>query len=345
MYGDHYNAWRRRMIDYPLAMAFLVSLLVHLLAVAAVQLARAAGWRPARLDQTVKQTVEKQPPSVLVELTRPEEQIREKQPPMTFADVDPSTASKNAPQAAKHYAAISTRAANPNPKDLEKPKIDGRQDKIVRTFTAEQNVPKPVQLPEELKPLPKAEPQRMQPEQAPKPTLQPGKLATASPSLNPNPQARGKAEPLQPQPKAEQEQPRPRTIAEAKAQRGMIAGQMMIQDGGVKRPGKIALDAKGTPFGAYDAQIVAAIQKRWYDLIDQSKLTLNRSGYVVLEFRLHYDGTISGLNEVDSSVNSFMSLLCNSAISDPAPFPKWPTEMRLQMRNDYRDVRFTFYYN
>jgi hypothetical protein len=121
------------------------------------------------------------------------------------------------------------------------------------------------------------------------------------------------------------------------------AGEQMRQEGGVRRRGMVALDAKATPFGAYDAAVVAAIQQRWYDILDESAF-ITRSGKVGIEFRMHYDGRITDLKVVEQDVGELLTLFCRKAISDPAPFAPWPSDMRRMIGRDYRDVKFTFYY-
>ena len=58
---------------------------------------------------------------------------------------------------------------------------------------------------------------------------------------------------------------------------------------------------------------------------------------------------VFSLDPVENSVGDMLSLLCQKAILDPAPFPKWSAEMRRQIQTqggtDYRDVKFTFYYD
>jgi hypothetical protein len=117
----------------------------------------------------------------------------------------------------------------------------------------------------------------------------------------------------------------------------------MRQEGGVRRIGAVSVDAKATPFGAYDAAIIRVIQQRWYDILDESTI-LTRSGKVVVEFRIHQDGRVTDLKVVDEDVGELLSLFCRRAISDPAPFAAWPSDMRRMVGRDYRDVRFTFYY-
>jgi len=44
-------------------------------------------------------------------------------------------------------------------------------------------------------------------------------------------------------------------------------------------------------------------------------------------------------------VDFLLCLLCQQAIQDPSPFDKWPSDLRRLVGADYREVRFTFYYN
>ena len=136
---------------------------------------------------------------------------------------------------------------------------------------------------------------------------------------------------------------RPRTLADARARMdgGMLIGEKMKQEGGVQRRGKIALDVRGSPFGAYDAKIIAAIQQAWYHLLADR---LTPIGKVVIEFRLHANGRVSHLSMTSSEVGELYGQICGLAVQRPAPFDPWPREMRLALGSDYREVRFSFYY-
>jgi hypothetical protein len=118
----------------------------------------------------------------------------------------------------------------------------------------------------------------------------------------------------------------------------------MKQDGGVKRRGTLVPDVKATPFGAYDAAFIAAVQQRWYDLIDNSQV-VPRSGKVMLQFRLTYDGRITDMKVNLDTVGELLSLLCQRAVLDPQPYARWPSDMRRMIGENYREVTFTFYYN
>ena len=125
-----------------------------------------------------------------------------------------------------------------------------------------------------------------------------------------------------------------------------IAGEPMKQDGGVRRRAVVSsLNVKATPFGTYDEKIIAAIQKRWFDLLDERGSTLARSGRVVLEFRMTHDGRVTDMRVAENTVSETLSILCQRAVLDPAPYEPWPSDMRRMIGANYRDVRFTFYYN
>ena len=67
-------------------------------------------------------------------------------------------------------------------------------------------------------------------------------------------------------------------------------------------------------------------------------------GRVTLEFRLNYDGRITDMRVIENGVDEVLSVLCQRAITDPSPYAPWPSDMRRLIGADYREVRFTFYY-
>jgi hypothetical protein len=63
----------------------------------------------------------------------------------------------------------------------------------------------------------------------------------------------------------------------------------------------------------------------------------------VLQFRLHYDGSVTDMTVAQNTVGDLLGYVCQEAINDPAPFEKWPADMRFKL-GDSRDIQFTFYY-
>jgi hypothetical protein len=178
----------------------------------------------------------------------------------------------------------------------------------------------------------------------------PGDLAMATPHKDELPnKILGRGSPLSASPLITETSPsggeRPRTLAAATQRNPALAGRLMQQEGGVRKHGRVTVDARGSPFGAYDAAFIAAVQERWYQLLEKNPYMLDRQGKVVLDFRLRYDGRITDLAVTENSVSEMLSLICQAAVRDPAPFARWPGDMRRMIGSDSREVRFTFYYD
>jgi hypothetical protein len=133
---------------------------------------------------------------------------------------------------------------------------------------------------------------------------------------------------------------RPRRLDEVKR---ASPGEKFSMDGGVQRFDLTAsLAAKGTVIGDYTQRLVEAIRQRWFIALDS--LSTTKPGKVVLDFRIHNDGRVSHVTIRETSVGELQSVICQTAITDPAPFARWPDAMRNELKSDWRDVTFTFYY-
>lgn len=256
---------------------------------------------------------------------------RETEPPLVFIDVRDSQAVAEPPKNAVGYSDKNSVAANPDStRDTNLPKLDGTQDKVVKTESAEH---KPYDKLMPAPPTPKAPAQE---EEHAKPQNPAGDLTFSKPDSQ-----------LRPDP-GSGERNKPRTLTEARLRHppSPIPGEKMKQDAGTRR---ISLDAgfdvKASPFGAYDRAFIAAVSSRWYDLLEARNYAGYRQGKVMVEFRLNYDGRITEMRTVENTVTDTLGYLCQKAVLDPAPFEKWPREMRLMVGEDSRKITFTFYYN
>lgn len=245
----------------------------------------------------------------------------EQEPPLMFVEVMPEQATPEPPKETPYYSSANSRAANTDVEiDANVPRIEGTQDKVLKTVDTLRPQPQPLQP---------APPPADPAEAETRPKESPGDLALLKP----------------PDPGNEEKRQRPRTIVEARIRQGIIAGEKKKQEGGVRRQGVVSLDARATAFGVYDAALVSAIQKHWYDVLDENEgRYAPRPGKVEIEFRLHYDGRISDLKVTHEDVGDILAIYCRKAIADPAPYSPWPSEMRRMIGKDYRDVKFTFYY-
>jgi len=320
----NWRNWRNVLAKNPLVSAFVISLIVHALLFSGWRVGKTLGWWEYQATWLLKLTKKLQAVR-LVKTPPPPAQQQMREIPLSFLEVDPALAVPEPPKEAKYYGAHNAVASNPDERQKTDPKIDGKQTKVVRT----EDVPKPKPFP--LQPAAPPEPKA---QEQPKPQSEPaGDLAKLDTSKLTLPDANSK--PIV--------REKPRTLAEARV-KNMLAGQKVEQDGGMKTRGKLSLATKQTPFGSYDQAFIAAVQQRWYDLLETSHFT-QQSGKVVLEFRLMYDGPITGMKMNDNDVGDLLGLLCERAILDPAPFAPWPSDMRRLIGQNYREVTFTFYYN
>jgi hypothetical protein len=313
--------------------ALILSLLLHLLVFGTWKIGMAQGWWNNLALPRWMQLISK---ALLPAIPKKPVQLLP-QTPTVFVEVDPDMIAPQPPTSAKFYGANNTVAAN---KEIKAPSlvpnIEGRQDKVMKT--TEDAKPKA----EPLQPTPPPQPQPTPSQPPPKKSYTPGDLAMAPPAKKPEDKDGKTDSDSTPQPQPQPAYQRPRTLAEAMARHGTL-GEQSRQSGGVPNLSmKSSLDVKGSAIGGYDEQVVAAIKARWYQLLENR--SPNAPGKVVVEFRMHPDGRITDVKVTQNEVSELLAIICQQAILDPAPYPPWPKQMRLDIPADVRDVQFTFYY-
>lgn len=274
--------------------------------------------------------------------------------PLVFVEVSPRQESAEPPPDTPFYSDRHSRAANREAEEeTGRPRLTGTQAEVPRTEDAgatEEYEPlrpavTPPVAPQPVAPPPQVEAPVVPQPEAPVPQLadreRQGDLAVGRPA--PPPDSVGPAqEPATPR-------PRPRTLAEALArQQGTqtLPGERMKQEGGVKARLEFeALDVRASPFGDYDAAFVRAVAERWYALLEAKRYAGYQRGKVIVRFHLHADGRVTDLQVAETTVGLDLTLLCEMAVLDPAPYAPWPRELRRLVEGDRRRVQFTFYYN
>lgn len=378
MSGVHRTQSTPRLVESSVAWCLLLSVCLHLVGTGAyLWLKTVAISRPDVLPAWLLGVVmPKAPPAPLnpdpkeLEPKVPEEQ---QDPMVTFVEVDPAAVTDQTPPKTPLYSTANTLAANVKQpeKITDKPKIEGEQEKIIRTFRNDkirpfqpalppepESPPTPVEVPKAVEVAAAVEALASKPIEGPKV----GQVAFAKPvpmaavnkpseSTRPPPNkpttengsAKASTEAATPRPARP---PRPRSLAEARANKGMLVGDTMKQDGGVPRvAGVPSLDVQASPFGIYDAAMIYAVQQAWYSLLDESRFTYERSGKVVLRFTLRADGSVSNMKTLESEVGDTLAFLCETAVIKPQPYAKWPAEMRREVGSEFREITFTFHYN
>ena len=340
--------------------ALLLSLIFHIFLFSSIELGYRLGfWQRHLFSPSSFRHIQDSEHPIVVELQKSVIPPQERQ--LTFIDVSPAQAAASPPKEANFYSSRNSHAANRDTAvDSNVPKVEGKQDKVPKTTDTPRAIPRPTaanvaqeQQVETLQPLSSARPstsreERSDPAIKPIPPSEKGDLAFSK--LIKPPDTSNLLDGLTATRESTMEPPprksHPRKLALVQpSDMSEIAGEKMKQAGGVRRFGiESSFDVRATEFGAYDAAIVAAIQKHWYDLLDR-ELPRNQTGKVVLEFHLTSDGRITNMLVRENEVAPLLALLCQRAVQDPAPYAQWPDDLRRLVGKDFREVRFIFHYN
>ena len=333
---NHGTAWFAS--DNLIAWGLALSLVAHLAAYGGYRAAKHFGWFDSRhLPELFKSMAMVVAEAKKFQAEHPP-QSREEQ--LIFVETDPTAAVPEPPKETKNYSAHNSLAANPDPQiETETPKIDGKQTHVPKAEDVARTKQFPLQ-PTPPKPTSTEAPQDAKAKPAGGPA--PGDLAMAKPAAKPgdlqvNPD-NGDANAAT--------HKRPRRLEDLSPQQLAMLGQKMKQDGGTQRHRVIpSFDAKGSTFGEYDAAFIRAVSEAWHNLVDEKDFARNKIGKVVIDFHLNFNGTVSDVQIIENTVDMTLEIPCRRAITDPAPFAVWPSDMRRLIGADFREIRFSFFYD
>lgn len=248
--------------------------------------------------------------------------VQKEEEPLEFVTVpNPST---EAPQTAKYFSNHNSVAADASQdRDLENPQLNGKQNDIPQTQDLMRSQATKSQSGADQREASNSS----QGNGESKPSQSSGDLTLGKPS------------------DSTQEQPRPRTLKEAyEEMANHMPSMTMNENGGVQHHARVpSFNVRITGFGDYDERFVEAVSQNWYNLLDSQRFSLDRTGKVVLLFRLNYDGSISEMRFAENNVGDLLGYVCEKAVLDGAPYERWSDDMRLKLGN-YADVQFTFDY-
>ena len=127
-----------------------------------------------------------------------------------------------------------------------------------------------------------------------------------------------------PSPSASKPRPRPRLGAD------LIRGPLMKTVTVAPRVGKLAIECRLHPYGAYVQEMLQAIEDQWSQLAHGSRGFLRRDRLppkITLRFVLNADGRIKNLQRLDPHGDSIPAEICRQAIVSRVPFGKWSAKM------------------
>jgi hypothetical protein len=253
----------------------------------------------------------------------------DQQDPIEYVDV--SHADADAPELAKYYSRKNSHAGNPETGHSNVPKM-----RLAPEPPANDSEKEEANKDELTRLKPFVPPQMPAPAEIPVTTETPGQTHARQPTND-------LAEPLQ-QP-VPMPSPRPRTLRQALAQLDPLAGPLQQPDSGVQKHALTSsLDTKVTSFSEYDGAAFGAISQRWTDLLDSHRFSEERTGRVVLRYKLMSDGSVIEMQMLENTVGDLLGYLCQEAIEEAAPFGKWPSDMTRLTGTNYRVITIDFVY-
>lgn len=335
--------------------AVLASVLLHALMLGAYQARRSmASWTRPKTSARPAAPAAASPTATTPTITFVEAPTpaRPETAPQVFMETDPRQATDQAePGPTPFYSDQATVAANPeNPSHLEgdTPYLAGTETKVLSTEDVPVPTPGAMALSQQrltearTQPSPGAQAliqQRLEQARAAEGLRQAEELPPQSPQLA------SAARPIRP---GAANEPAPQALAEGATGlsfpgREIASRRAKLTASGVNRTGIAAFNVAESPFGAYDRQLIRAVQQRWYALIERFGV-YERAGTVTLYFELYDDGTIRNLQRLDNTAGEILALYCEKAVTDAAPFEPLTEELRRLVGGTPREVSFTFYY-
>ncbi len=347
--------------NFQIEVAVLVSVLLHALTFGLYQtrtfwerLPLIRSLAEARPTLTSKAPVIPQITFVEAPTPKPQRPPPPPEQPNIYMETHDNQASATPPET-DFYGTRNTVAANPeNPtkKEGATPYLKGEKTGALASETVP--VAKPALMsppaPPPVAPTPKPAPPAARgtpepPAEKPKEVPNEG-LAQAEPPKPEQPKFAmlGNQEPSMITPPAPPSEPAPHpTLAAGSAGGEVSTVRSRLTASGVSRQGVAAFNVAESPFGAYDREIIRAVQSRWYNILDQFGLD-TKGGTVTLYFELYDDGHIGKVQRKENTAGEMNALWCEKAVTEAAPFEPLPDKLRLLLGGQPRDVTFTFYY-
>jgi len=113
---------------------------------------------------------------------------------------------------------------------------------------------------------------------------------------------------------------------------------------GAQRIGRTAIDAEYSEFGDYTRRLLEVIERRWRNLVQNSRALQFNGERITVEFAVGREGEIVSLEVLVEDAGELAKTLAVDAITAPAPYDEWTPEMILQGDDDDLGFRITFFY-
>jgi len=112
---------------------------------------------------------------------------------------------------------------------------------------------------------------------------------------------------------------------------------------GTTNIGILGIDARWSEYGEYMNELLEIVQRKWYYILEESKVSSNRGSHVVVTFKINSKGETEIVKVEDSDAGKLGVSSCTSAITYPQPYRKW-TEQMITVLGEEQQITIAFYY-
>ena len=124
--------------------------------------------------------------------------------------------------------------------------------------------------------------------------------------------------------------PEPKPLPRRRLAPDLVRGPLMKTVANAPRIGRVAIECRLHPYGAYVQEMLQAIEDQWHLLSRGSRDFLGAERLppkITLRFTLVPSGRIHSMRRLDKEGNSVASEICLQSIKSRTPFGRWTEEM------------------
>jgi len=107
--------------------------------------------------------------------------------------------------------------------------------------------------------------------------------------------------------------------------------------------GILGRDARWSEYGEYLNEVLEIVERQWWAILEESRVSPPRGSHVVVTFRINSKGETDIIKVEDSDAGKQGVFSCQNAITYPQPYRKW-TEQMIAVMGDSQEITIGFYY-
>jgi hypothetical protein len=112
---------------------------------------------------------------------------------------------------------------------------------------------------------------------------------------------------------------------------------------GVPNIGIQASDAFQSEYGEYLNELIEIVQRQWYRILEESRVSPPRGSHVIVTFKINSKGETDIVKVEDADAGKQGVFSCQNAIQARQPYRKW-TEQMIALLGEEQTLTFAFYY-